>query len=140
MLAMPKRVPRKASKGKAKPKAEHQKGLEGGSSDRKAEPLPDLIIRRGPENPADRKDVPVGLVLLAGVMIWVLIFGTIFSYAAFYPCSFVTTIIGEKRTLDSLTARLGIDFTDSEQCKHFLRLTMAAPGFVSADPFRNQNG
>jgi hypothetical protein len=87
-----------------------------------AQPLP----------PSEKNDVPVWLVLLAGVMIWVLIFGTIFSYAAFYPCSFVTVVIGERATLESLSYKLGLDFTAIEDCRTFLRLTISGPTFVAA--------
>lgn len=83
-----------------------------------------------PVRPGERKEVPFGVVIFAGVLIWVLVFGTIFSYAAVSPCSFVTVVIGERKTLETLSERLSMDFTDENQCRHFLRMTVVTPGFV----------
>jgi|GEM_PF-6918200 len=105
----------------------------GGSGEGKTEEPPVIILKKAPPIQREKKDVPMGLVLLVGVLIWVLVFGTIFSYAAFSPCSFVAVVIGERKTLETMADRLSMDFTDESQCRHFLRLTVVTPGFVAEE-------
>ncbi len=50
-------------------------------------------IRYGEED--EKKDVPLGIVIIAGVVIWVLIFGSVFAYTYFAPCSFINAVVGE---------------------------------------------
>ncbi len=107
-----------------------------------------LVIRKPstelPVNPAAEKDVPFGLVILAGVFIWVLIFGGIFSYAAFSPCSFVTVVIGDRKTLDNLADKLSLNFMNETDCRTFLRLTVlgtsSSGNFVGGSPGGNPGG
>jgi hypothetical protein len=43
---------------------------------------------------AEKKDVPLALVIVAGVFIWVLIFGGVVGFAILSPCSFTKTLVG----------------------------------------------
>lgn len=46
------------------------------------------------EEEEERKDVPLGIVIIAGVVIWVIIFGSVFAYTYMAPCSFIKTVVG----------------------------------------------
>jgi hypothetical protein len=43
---------------------------------------------------AEKKDVPLALVIIAGVFIWVLIFGSVIGFALVSPCNFTKTLVG----------------------------------------------
>ncbi|MFH0962043.1 MAG: hypothetical protein V1820_05140 [archaeon] len=45
---------------------------------------------------AEKKDVPLALVIVAGVFIWVLIFGSVVAFALIAPCSFTKALIGQE--------------------------------------------
>ncbi len=42
----------------------------------------------------EKKDVPLAVVIIAGVFIWVLIFGSVLAYAVLLPCGFTQAIVG----------------------------------------------
>lgn len=44
---------------------------------------------------AEKKDVPLAVVIIVGVFIWVLIFGSVLAFAVLAPCSFTKTLVGE---------------------------------------------
>lgn len=44
---------------------------------------------------AEKKDVPLGVVIVVGVFMWVLIFGSVIAFAMISPCSFTKTIVGQ---------------------------------------------
>ncbi len=42
-----------------------------------------------------KKEVPLAVVIISGMAIWVLIFGSIFAYSFLQPCAFTKTLVGE---------------------------------------------
>lgn len=73
--------------------------------------------------PAKKNDVPIYLVVAAGVVIWVLLFGGIFAYAAVSPCGFLKTVSGPS-TIRAVEESQGIDLSKTSDCRDFLRRTV----------------
>ena len=65
------------------------------------------------------KEISLSTVILAGILIWILIFAALFSWAAFMPCSFLDFLIG-KSGVDKIRAQ-GCDPTDPAQCSRVLQ-------------------
>lgn len=63
------------------------------------------------------------MVIAAGVVIWVLLFGGIFAYAAVSPCGFLRTISGSG-TIRAVENSQGIDLSETQTCRDFLRKTV----------------
>ena len=64
------------------------------------------VIKYGDDE--ENKDVPLSLVVMAGIAIWVLIFGSIFAYTYLSPCSFIETVVGDDTFLKFQDPRLRV--------------------------------
>lgn len=87
---------------------------------------------------AEKKDVPLALVIVAGVFIWVLIFGSVVAFAILAPCKFTEALVGRDTFLKFQNPALRQPPCDpardascvvwaletSEQCGCFLRYTV----------------
>ena len=73
--------------------------------------------------PAKKNDVPIYVVIAAGIVIWVLLFGSIFAYAAVSPCGFLKTISGEG-TIAAVEESQKINLSKEAVCRDFLRKTV----------------
>ncbi len=78
-----------------------------------------------PRLPSAKKknDVPIYMVVAAGVVIWVLLFGGIFAYAAVSPCGFLRTVSG-RGTIEAVEEAQDIDLSKTANCREFLRRTV----------------
>lgn len=91
---------------------------------------------------AEKKDVPLALVIVAGVFIWVLIFGSVVAFAVLSPCSFTKALVGQDtfekfrnpalRTPPCDPARdstcIVWKLDDGKDCGCFLRYTVIGTG------------
>ena len=60
-------------------------------------------------------NIPLPLVIIVGLAIWVILFGTIVVHASITPCNFVRLNMGSQN-LKTLTS-LGYDLADQTTCK-----------------------
>lgn len=90
----------------------------------------------------EKKEIPLAVVIVSGIAIWVLIFGSIFAYSALQPCSFTKTLVGEETfvkfqnpalrtppcdpTVDPGCTAWPLDTADS--CRCFLRFAVVGKG------------
>lgn len=65
------------------------------------------------------REISLTTVILAGVVIWILIFAALFSWAAFMPCSFLEFLLDDQM-INTLSSR-GCDITDPSQCSRVLQ-------------------
>lgn len=77
------------------------------------------IKPRPAETEAPKQEVSLTTIIIGGVLVWLLIFGALFSWAAFQPCSFLQFIIGPDG-IQGFKAK-GVDVTDTEVCRTILR-------------------
>lgn len=66
-----------------------------------------------------KTEISLTTVIIAGIVMWLLIFGLLFSWAAFSPCSFLKFIIGQEGLKGFVDK--GIDVTDTNVCRAVLR-------------------
>jgi hypothetical protein len=77
------------------------------------------IKERTPLTEPPEKEISLTTVILAGLLIWVLVFAALFSWAAFIPCSFLEFLIGPEG-LDNIRQQ-GCEPTDPAQCSNILQ-------------------
>ena len=77
------------------------------------------LKERVPLNEPPEKEISLTTVILAGILIWVIIFVSLFSWAAFMPCSFLEFLIGQEGLQNIM--KLGCDPTDPVQCSNILQ-------------------
>jgi len=65
------------------------------------------------------KEISLTTVILAGILIWILIFAALFSWAAFMPCSFLEFLIGQEGL--QRVSNQGCDVADPGQCSKILQ-------------------
>ena len=65
------------------------------------------------------REISLTTVILAGIVIWILIFAALFSWAAFMPCSFLDFLLDEQ--MINALAKKGCDPTDPGQCGRILQ-------------------
>ena len=68
---------------------------------------------------APKKEISLTTIIIGGILVWLLIFGALFGWAAVQPCSFLQFIIGAEGIQD-FRAR-GIDVSNTEVCRTILR-------------------
>jgi len=74
----------------------------------------------------ETEEIPFPLVLLVGLMIWAVIFGTIVAHAAVSPCSFIKLNAGTPN-LQTMT-QLGYDLADDTTCRTIIKSTLVLNG------------
>ncbi len=77
------------------------------------------IKERTPLTEPPEKEISLTTVILAGILIWILIFASLFGWAALMPCSFLQFLIGQEG-LQTRT-NMGCDVTDPAQCSNILQ-------------------
>ena len=77
------------------------------------------LKERTPLSEPPEKEISLTTVILAGILIWVLIFASLFSWAAFMPCSFLEFLVGQEGLQN--IRNLGCDPTDPTQCSNILQ-------------------
>jgi hypothetical protein len=77
------------------------------------------LKERVPLGEPPEKEISLTTVILAGILVWVVIFAALFSWAAFMPCSFLEFLVGQEG-LQGLINQ-GCDPTDSVQCSNILQ-------------------
>ena len=72
------------------------------------------------------EDIPFLLVIMVGLIIWAVIFGTIAAHAAVSPCSFIRLNAGTPN-LKTMT-QLGYDLADDSTCRTIIKSTLVLNG------------
>jgi len=77
------------------------------------------IRERAKPTEAPKEELSLTTIIIGGILIWLLIFGALFAWAAVQPCSFLQFIVGPEGIQDFRSR--GVDVTNTEICRTILR-------------------
>lgn len=81
--------------------------------------LDEYVGRAIPSNP--KTDIPISTVLIVGVIIWMFIFGAVFSYLVIAPCNFISVTSGGDAMVSRAEQVTGLNLHNDDDCRTFLK-------------------
>ncbi len=75
----------------------------------------------GQTPPNQPKDIPAGVVIAGGLLLWVLLFGGVTAFAVASPCTAVSFMVRDTASLEKLEQRTNFDLSNSAQCRQFMQ-------------------